>query len=112
MKTFERGIRFLADYKSLTAGRAIQEISLPQKVILPLQQNLGCPNEQLVKIGDEVVEGQKIADTEKHVAAPIHASISGRVTQIEKLPNPCGFDVPSIVIEAGGGEPRYESRWS
>ena len=106
MKTFARGIH-LPDYrKKATALKPIQELALPKRVVLPLQMNLGCPNEPLVKIGDEVVEGQKIADTSKFVSAPIHASISGKVTKIERLPNPCGFDVASIVIEGNGEESR------
>ena len=101
MKTFERGIH-LEYNKELTQLKPIKEAAIPKRVILPLQMNLGCPNEPLVKIGDEVVEGQKIADTSKFVSAPIHASISGKVTKIEKIPNPCGFDVDAIVIEGGG----------
>ena len=100
MKTFSKGIH-PDDRKNATKDKPIKEAALPKKVILPLQQNLGCPNDSLVKVGDQVVEGQKIADSEKFVSAPIHASISGKVTAIEKLPNPCDFDVPSIVIEAG-----------
>ena len=74
---------------------------------MPLQQNLGCPNDPLVKVGDEVWEGRKIGDSPKFVSAPIHASISGKVVKIEKLPNPCGFDVASVVIE---GAPVHQSK--
>ena len=103
MKTFERGIH-LEYNKELTQLKPIKEAAIPKRVILPLQMNLGCPNEPLVKIGDEVAEGQKIADATKFVSAPIHASISGKVTKIEKIPNPCGFEVNAIVIEGEGKE--------
>ena len=91
------------DRKQATNRLPIKKAQIPKRVVLPLQQNLGCPNEPLVKIGDEVAEGQKIADTSKFVSAPIHASISGKVTKIERLPNACGFDVDSIVIEGNEG---------
>jgi electron transport complex protein RnfC len=113
MKTFPRGIH-LADRKEQTSCLPIQEATIPNRVALPLQQNLGCLQDPLVKVGDQVVEGQKIADSTKFISAPIHASITGTVVKIEKLPNPCGFDVPSIVIENKDGlsnETRYESRW-
>jgi electron transport complex protein RnfC len=103
MKTFVRGLH-LKYQKEATRGRPIREAAIPRRVILPLQQNQGCPAEPLVKVGDEVVEGQKIADSSKFVFAPIHASISGKVVKIEKLPNPCGFDVAALVIEGGGKE--------
>lgn len=85
--------------KKRTEHLVVRAAAYPAKVILPLQQNLGCPCSSLVKVGDEVAAGQKIADAEKFVSAPLHAPISGKVTRIEKLPNACGFDVESIVIE-------------
>jgi len=112
MKTFRQGIH-LEYKKEATKGKPIREARAPRRVILPLQQNLGCPNDPLVKVGDEVREGQKIADSSKFVSAPIHAPISGKVTKIERLPNACGFDVDSIVIEGNGiesSESTVESR--
>ncbi|MBI5700192.1 electron transport complex subunit RsxC [Candidatus Saganbacteria bacterium] len=102
MNTFSGGLH-LKYNKESTEFKPIKELPSPQRVVIPLQQNLGCPNDPLVKVGDEVYEGQKIGDSPKFVSAPVHASISGKVTKIEKLPNPCGFDVASVVIEAGGG---------
>jgi len=73
---------------------------LPKCVVLPLQQNLGVPAEAIVKVGDVVVEAQKIADSAKFISAPIHAPIAGKVTKIEKRPTAAGTLIPSIVIEA------------
>jgi electron transport complex protein RnfC len=101
MRTFSGGSH-LQYLKETTQDKTIRELPLPKKVILPLQQNLGCPCEPLVKVGDEVAEGAKIGDSQKFVSAPVHASISGKVIQIEKLPNPCGFEVPAVVIEGPG----------
>ena len=70
-----------------------------------MQQNLGVPAEAIVKVGDAVAEGQKIADTAKFVSAPIHAPIAGKVTRIEKLPTAAGVSVMSIVIEAAEDVP-------
>jgi len=98
--------------KGSTEHKPIEPVLIPKRVILPLQQNLGCPNDPIVKIGDEVVEGQKIAEASKFISAPIHATISGKVTKIEKLPNACGFEAASIVIEAGEAkEQKYAGEW-
>ena|SRR3989339_128264 len=107
MKNFARGIK-LAHKKISTQEKHIAEALVPSRVIIPLQQNLGCPAEPLVKAGDEVYEGQKIGDSSKFIFAPIHASISGKVTKIEWIPNVCGFDVPSVVIE-GNTEHRTQN---
>ena len=103
MKTFARGIH-PPENKRSTEDKPIKEATAPRRVILLLQQNLGCPNQPLVKVGDEVAEGQKIADADKFVAAPIHASISGKVVAIENA---------SIVIEGQGAVVMGQgSQWS
>jgi electron transport complex protein RnfC len=109
MKTFAYGIHLDKYCKGATEGKPIKEIPPPKRVILPLQMNLGCSCDPMVKVGDEVTEGQKIADSSKFVSAPIHASISGKVVKIEKLPNPCGFDVDAVVIE-GQEETSHQSQ--
>lgn len=55
----------------------------PKKIRLPLSQHIGHPAIPIVKIGEKVVTGQKVADvpTEK-LGAPIHSSINGTVTKI------------------------------
>jgi len=99
MKTFAQGIH--PDYnKELTQGKAIEELPAPKTVIIPLHQHIGATCEPLVKVGDQVYECQKIADTTKFISAPIHASISGIVKKIDKHLHPCGTQVNSITIEA------------
>jgi electron transport complex protein RnfC len=114
MRSFKRGIK-LADRKELTAKLSIEVMPRPKKVILPVQQHLGCPGQPLVKVGDQVLEGQKIAEADKTIFAPIHATISGTVTKIARLPNVCDYDVLSIVIESS--EPamvatEYSGQWT
>lgn len=100
MKTFAQGIHL--DYrKQETENKEIVQASIPQKVIIPLHQHTGATCEPLVKVGDEVVEGQKIGDSSKFISAPVHASISGKVTKIERLLHPCGTEIMSVVIEGG-----------
>ena len=46
-------------------------------------QHAGVPAEPIVKIGDEVVAGQKIANAKDGaLSVSVHASISGKVTQV------------------------------
>ena len=99
MKTFSQGIHPKYNKKK-TANKATRELPPPKKVIIPLHQHTGATCEPLVKVGDEVQEGQKIGDTSKFVSAPVHASISGKVTRIDKLPHPCGTEVLAVVIES------------
>lgn len=104
MKTFPRGIH-TGHKKEATQSLPIRKAALPKRVVLPLQQNLGVPAEAIVKVGDVVAEGQKIADSAKFVSAPIHAPIAGKVIRIEKLLTAAGVLVMSIVIEAAEDVP-------
>ena len=104
MKTFPRGIH-TGHKKEATQSLPICKAALPKRVVLPLQQNLGVPAEAIVKVGDVVAEGQKIADSAKFVSAPIHAPIAGKVIRIEKLLTAAGVLVMSIVIEAAEDVP-------
>jgi len=87
------------EWKHLSENKAIQELPLPEKVIIPLQQHIGAPAETIVEKGDTVKKGQTIAKAEKFVSIPSHASISGTITAIEKRPHPLGTNLLSIVIE-------------
>ena len=97
MKTFAQGIH--PEHFKYTDGHGIGNTDVPLKVIIPLHQHTGSTCEPLVKVGDEVVEGQKIGESSKFISAPVHASIAGKVIKIERLPHPCGVDVLSVVIE-------------
>ncbi len=100
-KTFERGIH-PSYYKELTASKRVESAPLPKTVTIPLQQHLGAACEPLVKKGDLVIEGQKIGDVKAFVSAPVHASINGKVKDIELSNHPGGVRVLSVVIEGDG----------
>ena len=88
--------------KELTASLAITAVPIPEKVVIPLQQHIGAPCEPLVEVGDSVKKGQKIGQSESFVSAPVHASISGRVTAIGPYNHPLGHKVEAITIESDG----------
>lgn len=96
MKTIKRGIH-LEDRKE-SKEEKIKRI-FPSRVILPLRQHIGAPCKPLVKVGDEVEEGEKIAESLSFVSSPIHSSISGKIKAIKKMPHPLGGEDISILIE-------------
>lgn len=57
----------------------------PSSIRLPLSQHIGVPATPIVKIGDRVTLGQKVADVPQDIlGAPIHSSINGIVTKINE----------------------------
>jgi electron transport complex protein RnfC len=99
--TFKGGIH-PKDGKSLSKDQPIKEI-LPQgELVYPLTQHIGAPANPLVKKGDRVLKGQKLADAGGFVSAPIYASVSGTVKGLEKRFTPSGNKVESIIVENDG----------
>ncbi len=87
----------------LTEKSPIEPAPLPEKVVIPLQQNIGAPCQALVKRGDKVLTGQKIGDSEKFVSSPIHATLSGEVSGTTMVVNPpTGALVEALVITSDG----------
>ncbi len=100
-KTFAKGIH--PEYhKELTSSKRIESAALPSSVIIPLQQHAGAPCAPTVKKGDIVMEGDKIGDVEAFISAPIHASISGKVKDIDLYHHPVGAKVLSVVLQGDG----------
>ncbi|MFH2028582.1 MAG: electron transport complex subunit RsxC [Nanoarchaeota archaeon] len=91
-------------YNKLTKKSKIEVAELPKKVILPLSQHTGAPCAPLVNISDKVTVGQKIAESDKPVSSPIHASISGIVREISIQPHPVLNKCKAIVIEQQGNQ--------
>jgi electron transport complex protein RnfC len=97
-------------YFKLTAAQEIQKAELPDRVILPLLQHVGAPCEPLVEKGEHVRTGQRIADSTAPVSAPVHASISGIVTDISEGLIPTGRKVLSITVESDGKDEWVETK--
>jgi len=94
----------LPDNKQQSLQRPLRQAALPERLILPLQQHIGEPVLPLVGAGDQVLKGQKIADSDSPVSAPLHAPTSGRVLEIAEhpVPHPSGLSSPCLVIEPDG----------
>ncbi len=101
LKTFKRGVH-PSYHKELTAHKRTEGAPLPKKVIIPLQQHIGAPCKPLVKKKDTVEEGQLIGEAVSFVAAPVHASISGKVKDVGDYPYPGGGKALSVVIDGDG----------
>ena len=102
MKTFRGGVH--PDCAKVSGGCEIVSVNLPPRVVIPLQQHIGAPAQPIVEVGDSVKKGQKIGEAGGFVSANIHASISGKVTEIAEYlyPNPQGRKALSVVIESDG----------
>ena len=74
----------------------------PSTVTIPMSMHIGAPAKPVVKVGDLVKVGTLIAEAGGFVSAPIHASVSGKVTKITDYLLSSGTPVPAVVIESDG----------
>ena len=80
------------------------DFPLPKSVIIPMSQHMGAPCDCLVKKGDEVTVGQKIGDSGAFMSAPIHSSVSGKVTDVTDYLLPNGSVCKAVIIETDGNQ--------
>jgi len=92
------------DNKAQSLTRPVSKAAMPKRLLIPLQQHIGAPNEPLVSVGDRVLKGQMVGVSKGFISAPIHASTSGTVVEIgdQPVPHPSGLPGPCIVIETDG----------
>lgn len=96
--TFAGGIHPY-DGKELSKDVPIREVRPQGEVVYPLSQHIGAPAKAIVAKGDRVLVGQKIAEADGFVSAPIYSSVSGTVKTIEPRRVVTGDMVMSIVVE-------------
>ncbi len=92
------------DHKAPTAECPIEELALPARLFVPMQQHIGAPAEPCVRIGQKLLKGELIGRAQGAISAPVHAPTSGTVLSVEECtaPHPSGLPVLSVVIEPDG----------
>jgi electron transport complex protein RnfC len=96
-------------YKSATNQKPIEVLKAPEKVIIPMSMHIGAPCEPIVKVGDIVDMGQMVGEAKAPVSAPVHASVSGKVTAVAPMLHSNGSKVMSVVIENDFEDRLHES---
>lgn len=100
-KTFKGGAHPY-DGKKMSRECPIEILNPGDTLVYPLSQHIGAMAKPLVKAGDRVLVGQKIAEKGGFISANIHSSVSGTVKSIEKRLVATGGMVDSIIVENDG----------
>ena len=117
--TFPGGVHPPTDKR--TADKATETLPVPERLVVPMAQNLGAPAKPVVQKGGTVKRGQRIGEADGFISASVHAPTSGTVTGIEPVIDAAtGRTVQAVAIEPDGrdawaegcDEPRDWSRLS
>ncbi|HWP68204.1 MAG TPA: RnfABCDGE type electron transport complex subunit C, partial [Rectinemataceae bacterium] len=99
VKTFKGGAH-PSERKDRSSGLAVERLREVKQVVIPVNQHFGAPLQPLVKVGDVVKRGQKIADADGRMTVPVHSSIAGVIKKIEPRTQSNNVDGLCIIIEA------------
>ncbi len=105
LKTFPSG-GIHPEENKITAGKPVQVLPVPDKIILPLLQHIGAPSKAKVNRGVKVRTGQQVAEANGFVSAAVHASATGKVKRITDVFTASGYRQTSVIIET------EEDRWT
>jgi electron transport complex protein RnfC len=98
LKTFRHGVH-PPESKHATRELAIRQFPFAPLLIIPLSQHLGKPSVPVVREGQEVARGQRLARPDGFVSVSMHAPASGIVRRIGLTPSAAGRVVPGIFLE-------------
>ena len=83
LATFRGGVHPF-EGKELSMDRAVTVLKPTSgEMVYPLSQHIGAPAKAIVKVGDDVLVGQKIAEAGGFISAVVVSSVSGKVKKIE-----------------------------
>jgi electron transport complex protein RnfC len=97
---FHGGLRL--EGRKEAASRPIRRCPLPALLRIALRQHPGAPARPVVRLGERVAAGQRLASGDGAQSADLHAPCSGEVVAIESrcwmrrppLPSSCASGLP------------------
>ena len=102
MKNTFRGGVHPEERKELSREERLRLFDPKGEMVFPLSQHIGKPAKPLVKKGDQVLVGQRIAEADGFISSHIHSSCSGTVKNIEKRRVLGGGMADCIVVDNDG----------
>ncbi len=91
-----------APHRKNTLNSESVTMPCPKQVILPMVQHIGAPCKPVVKAGAVVAVGDVVAESGGFVSAPIHATVSGKVSKITQVKLSTGQMGDAIIIDSDG----------
>lgn len=89
-------------HRKNTQDRPVALMQPPKTVTIPMSMHIGTPAKPIVKVGDLVKVGTKIAEADGSISVPVYASVSGKVTKLVDYLLSDGRTVPAVMIESDG----------
>jgi electron transport complex protein RnfC len=102
LKTFRHGVH-PPEAKDETAHLPIRRLPFAPLLIVPLVQHIGAPARPVVREGQKVARGERLARPDGFLSVSMHAPVSGVVRRIALAPAISGRMVPAVHLETQPG---------
>ncbi len=89
-------------HRKHTQDKPAVYMDVPATVTIPMSMHIGAPAKPIVKVGDAVCVGTKIAEPGGFVSVPAYASVSGKVIKMQTILSSAGAEMGAVVIESDG----------
>jgi electron transport complex protein RnfC len=99
--TFRGGVH-PKEHKDLSRNAALRVFDAKGEMVFQLAQHIGKPEKAIVKKGDPVLVGQRIAEADGFVSANVICSCSGTVKAVEKRRTISGAMQECVVVDNDG----------
>lgn len=100
MTSYLRGIH--TPHRKGTKDKGPFRMDIPKTVTIPMAMHIGKPAIPVVKAGDMVKVGTKIAEADGYISSPVYSSVSGKVTKLSDYLMYNGATTTAVVIESNG----------
>ena len=100
-RTFRGGVH-PDDGKEYSRDATLTVYEPKGELVFPVSQHIGKPAKVAVSVGDAVLAGQLLAESDGYVSSNIHCSCSGTVKAIEKRRTLMGSLAECVVVENDG----------
>ncbi len=102
LKTFRHGVH-PPEQKDETRDLPTRQFPFAPLLIVPLQQHAGKPARPIVREGERVARGQRLAEPDGFVSVAMHAPASGTVRKLALAPSISGRMLPAVYLEPQPG---------
>lgn len=101
-----RGGMHTYDGKDLSKDKPTRTLLPKGELVYPMIQHIGAPAKPIVKVGDTVLVGQKLAEPGGFISSCVISSVSGTVKAIEPRLTVTGAQVEAVIVE---NDNRYQT---
>jgi len=102
LRTFRHGVH-PPEAKDETSGSPIRQFPFAPLLVVPLVQHAGKASLPVVRAGQEVARGQRLAVPDGTLSVSMHAPASGVVRELALAPSIGGRMVPAVYLEPHPG---------